>query len=210
MTARERRGHWVDALARGATKSAGSRNYQFGQRAQPASLTPPEIPPGELVADMDRRFTRRTTLKIVAGALAAFVAPDLGPTAMAGARSAEGGNCLANCRNDYYNAIKGVELKSILLIGVPGTIVGAYVGFLYRSEVTCPNECGPPGPSSSSPPGTTPPPASVPCPQGFQPCNGGCINPGTIICCPPESTALYCSVGETCCSDHCVLSGQPC
>src|ERR1700728_209502 len=98
MTARERRGHWFDALARGASKSVGSRNYQHDQRAQPAFFTPSDIPPGEFVADMDRRFSRRTTLKIVAGAMAAFVATDLGPTAITSAQSAGGGNCLANCR----------------------------------------------------------------------------------------------------------------
>lgn len=227
MTATSGPRGWFDSLARAAAGGTDSRRQPL-DKAAPAGPQTNAVPLGELSALADHPFTRRTGIKMFAGAVAAFLTADLPFAATSDAGPVISKNCLANCRGYYYEAYKNTIGKCAVTFG-PFAFwcpYAAVADFLYAAEVSCPDQCEPPPPPTTVPTTAAPPPPTIAptttpssqptCPQGYTPCTppGAGVTfclPPTAVCCN-VGTAQYCSVGAICCptSNMCALSPSLC
>lgn len=198
---------WFDRLAQAAAGGTVSRQHPLHDHvARPAARQPDPTLPQELAAVVQEPVTRRTGLRVLAGAVFAFLAVGLPSATAAGAA-----DCLAACRNGWYSGLKKVIVKTSLIAGVPGGLFGVAANMIYRFEVTCPTQCNqPPGPPAPPTTTTPSPPSTATCPPPSVACGVFCLDPNVYICCPSTSSAGYCELGEVCCIDHCALADVGC
>jgi hypothetical protein len=203
---------WFDTLAQAVAGDTVSRRHLLDRAARHATPHANPTSPDELTAIAQRPVTRRTGLKMLGGAIAAFLAAGLRLPTVAGAQpTVSAADCLANCRNYEFESIRANLLKATAVVGVPAAILAFAAAIAYRFDVTCLNECGLPPPTTTPPTTTTPsPPSNATCPPPTAACGIFCLDPNTYICCPTTSSAGYCSLGEMCCVDHCALTSVGC
>ncbi len=157
---------------------------------------------------------------MLAGGIAAFLATDLPFPAAGNAALDTGADCLAACRNTYYERYVGEKGYCDRLYGIFDLFceLRALSEFNEAASVTCPEQCKPKAPPPPPPPTTTAPaPSTVSCDPGYTPCSPPGAD-GTSFCLPPTAiccsvgTAEYCSAGTVCCpgSNRCALSYALC
>jgi hypothetical protein len=198
---------WFDRLARAAATRTFPRQDAVRQDGGSATSHLEPAPSRGLTEIPSQTFTRRTGIKMAFGGIVAFLVADLPFPITTNAAPIDSEDCYAKCWNHWHDAFVNLVTHECL-VSFAFCGFGAVLAFYYETEVACRDQCKPPPPPPPAPT-TTAPSANGTCPSGYNSCGIFCLPPD-YVCCPPSSTAGYCSAGEQCCPTACALIDSPC